>query len=91
MPIPFHVPCVAARVESRAAVPVTAGGAVETGGAAGIAAVAALGALTVPSGLAAMTLTRTLAFSSATAIVYVDVVAPVMFLQMAPSVERCHW
>jgi hypothetical protein len=66
LPIPAQVPAVPVKVDPRLGVPVTAGLPVLTGGALGIAAVAALAATAVPSGLAVVTSARTVAPTSAT-------------------------
>ncbi len=81
----------AVRIEARAAVPLTVGAELFTGGADATTPVGALPALTVPSALLALTSTRSESFSSATVSVYVEAVAPRMLLQLLPSGERCHW
>ena len=62
--MPLQVPAVPVRVWPRCAVPVTAGLTVLTGGALGIVAVAVLAAVAIPSGLVAVTSTRTVAPTS---------------------------
>src|SRR6201992_3401183 len=88
--MPDQVPTVAIRLLLRWGVPVTTGAVVLGGAAACTAPVGPLGALTVPSGLEAVTSSRTSPPSSATASVYELPVAPGMFDQVVPSAERCH-
>ena len=54
-------------------------------------AVAALARLLTPSGLVAVTSTRSVAPTSAVVGSNEALVAPPMFDQVVPSVERCHW
>ena len=65
-PTPLQVPCEALSVVVRSAAPVTVGRPVLTGGAALTVVVAALARLLLPSGLVAVTTTRTVAPTSAT-------------------------
>ena len=59
LPMPSHTPAVPVSVSPRCAVPHTVGGAVLTGGELGTTTVGALAAVTVASGLVAVTTTRT--------------------------------
>ena len=81
--MPAHVPGVPVSVDPRCALPVTTGRTVLTGAALGTVAVAVLAAVSVPSGLAAVTTTRTVAPTSSAVRVYVGPVASGMFVRVA--------
>ena len=91
-PFPLHVPSAEVRATARCALPEIVGATVLTGPSPATVAVALLAWLALPSGLVAVTSTRTVAPTSAIASAYVAPVAPSMFCQLAPwSRERCHW
>ena len=89
--MPAQSPGAAVSVAPRLAAPLTVGSALLRGGAAATAGVAALNALSVPSGFTAVTRSRISAPTSAEPSAYVAFVAPAMSANWVPGARRCHW
>src|SRR3954469_10190092 len=89
-PAGVQLPASSVRRELSAGWPAIDGAPVFTGGADCTTAVAPLVAVTLPSGLAPVTFTRTRAATSDAPSVYVGLVAPAMSAKPVPA-SRCHW